>query len=208
MESIAHWWSSLSAVNQWFYCAAGFFSLFFLWQFISAVIGLSAEHAVDHDVTSSVDTRADHGAGDTTAEHDAAATVDVFRLVSFRSVLAFFTMFTWAGALYMNDGKEMGLSLFYALLWGLAGMVVMAFLMRAIWKMAETGNISLATCVGQGGTVYLNIPADGAGEVRVSVSGVVRVVRAKTTGSRELKSGTAIRVSRVLGQNLVEVEPA
>ena len=208
MESIAHWWSSLSAVNQWFYCVAGFFSVFFLWQFIAAVIGLGADHAIDHDVTSSVDTMGDHGVGDTTADHDAAATVDVFRLVSFRSILAFFTMFTWAGALYMNNGEQMGMALFYSLLLGLAGMVVVALLMHLIWKMAETGNISMASCVGQSGTVYLNIPEGGAGEVRVTVSGVVRIVRARVSGNRELKAGTPIRVSRVLGQNLVEVEPA
>jgi hypothetical protein len=208
MASIWNWWSGLAAVNQWFYAAAAFFSVFVLWQLIAAVVGLSADHAIDHDVTSSVDTMADHGAGDTTAAHDAAATVDIFRLLSFRSILAFFTLFAWGGALYMNGGNPVGWAVLYATLWGLAGMVVVALLMHLIWKMAETGNISLASCVGGTGTVYLNIPASGDGEVRLPVSGVIRTVRARVSGGREMKAGSPIRVSRVLGPNLVEVEPA
>ena len=208
MDAIGHWWSGLSAVNQWFYVAAAFFSAFFLWQLIAAVMGLSSDHTIDHDVTSSVDTMADHGVGDTTAADDAAATVEIFRLLSFRSVLAFFTMFTWAGSLYMNHGADVGWALLWATLWGLGGMVVVAGLMHLLWKMAETGNISLGTCVGCTGTVYVSIPVGGDGEVRIPVSGVVRTVRARVSGGRELKAGAPVRISRVLAPNLVEVEPA
>jgi hypothetical protein len=74
--------------------------------------------------------------------------------------------------------------------------------------MAETGNIRLESCNGQAGTVYLNIPAGGDGEVRVCVSGVMRTVRARVTGGRELKAGAPVKVTRVLGPNLVEVEPS
>jgi hypothetical protein len=207
MASIWDWWSGLTTVNQWFYAVAGVFSVFFLWQLIAAVLGLSGDHAIDHDVTSSVDTMGDHGVGDATAAHDAAATVDVFRLLSFRSVLAFFTMFAWAGALYLNNGVFVGWALLWSFLWGLAGMVLVGLLMNLIWKMAETGNISLASCVGAGGTVYLGITSGGDGEVRISVSGVIRTVRARVSGGRELKSGSPIRITRVLGPNLVEVEP-
>ena len=37
------------------------------------------------------DAQADHGAMDHTAQSDAQATVDVFKLLSLRSILAFFT---------------------------------------------------------------------------------------------------------------------
>jgi hypothetical protein len=209
MDAIANWWSHLEWINQWFYVAAAFFSVFFLWQLISALIGLGGDHGgLDHDVTTQVDTMGDHGAGDATAAHDAAATVDIFRLLSFRSVLAFFTMFTWAGALYLNNKTGVSLAFLYSTLWGVVAMVVVGYLMNLIRKLTETGNISLAASVGAAGTVYVNIPSGGLGEVRVPVSGVVRTVRARVTGDRELKAGSAVRVNRVLGPNLVEVEPA
>lgn len=202
MDAIGNWWSGLDPVNQWFYAAAFFFSAFFLWQLIAAVMGLSG----DHDVTSSVDTMADHDVGDVTAAHDASATIEIFRLLSFRSVLAFFTMFTWAGSLYMNKGRAVSLALVYATLWGLGGMVVVAGLMYLMRKATESGNSNLGTCVGGGGTVYLNIAADGEGEVRVNVSGVVHTVRARAADGAALKAGTLIHVKRVLGPNMVEVE--
>lgn len=206
MDAIGNWWSGLSAVNQWFYAAAFFFGAFFLWQLIAAVMGLSSDHAIDHDVTSSVDTMADHGVGDTTAADDAAATVEIFRLLSFRSVLAFFTMFTWAGSLYMNQGTAVGPALLYGTLWGLGGMVAVAGLMYLMQRATESGNVNLKTCVGGEGTVYLNIAEGGEGEVRVNVSGVVHTVRARSAGGAALKAGTLVHVKRVLGPNMVEVE--
>jgi hypothetical protein len=208
MDAIANWWGSLGPVNQWFYAAAFFFSAFFLWQLIAAIVGLSGDHGIDHDVTSSVDTAADHGVGDTTAAHDAAATVDVFRLLSFRSVLAFFTMFTWAGALYLNDHVPVSWALLYAFFWGLGGMVAVAGLMYMLQKATESGNLNLGTCVGGEGTVYVNIAPGGEGEVRISVGNVVQTIRARAVGGGALKSGTLIRVKRVLGPNLIEVEQA
>ena len=206
MDAIGNWWSGLDVINQWLYAAAFFFGAFFLWQLIAAVMGISADHSIDHDLTSSVDTMADHGVGDTTAAHDAAATLDVFRLLSFRSVLAFLTMFTWAGALYMNNGTKVGLALLYGTFWGLGGMVAVAGLMYLMQKATESGNANLSTCIGAEGTVYLNIAEGGDGEVRVSVSGVVHTVRARSAGGVPIKAGTAIHVKRVLGPNMVEVE--
>ena len=39
------WWNDLSPLTQGFYCAAAFFGVLFLWQMISAFIGLSGEEA-------------------------------------------------------------------------------------------------------------------------------------------------------------------
>jgi hypothetical protein len=78
------------------------------------------------------------------------------------------------------------------------------YVLRRLSK-AETGD--LRTCIGQHGTVYLDIPADGEGEVRISVSGVLSHVKARSTEGKELKSGTPVRVTRLLDKTSVEVEP-
>ena len=201
------WWSHLDSFIQGFYVAAMFFSAFFLWQLVAAVIGLGG-HSMD--VTSHVDMAGDHGMGDHTADHAAHETVLAFKLLSFRSILAFFTLFTWSTAMYASlpvPALSLNQSMTFGLLWGLCAMALVAWLMHLMRKMAETGTQQISTCVGTLGTVHIDIPATGQGEVRVTVSNVTTHVRA-VAGGKVIKSGASIRVVKVLGPNLVEVEAA
>jgi len=224
------WWNDLSTLNQVFYGAAAFFSLIFLWQFIASLIGLAggdmdiADHHVDGDVDVHADVHGDfdadvHGDVDFHAEHpgvdaveghsaaDAAESVHAFRILSVRAILAFFTLFFWAGAMYLDAGKPLTNALILALAWGLAAWVFVAVLIHWLRKLAETGTQQLVTCVGKRGTVYLDIPAEGQGEVRVIVSGVISMVKARAPGGKEIKAGTPVQVVRMLDGSSVEVQP-
>jgi len=207
------WWQSLTAANQVFYGAAVFFSVFFVWQFIAALIGLSGgegdvdvDAGADMDVDADVDVDVDGIEAGSAA--DAVDTVTAFHLISIRSVLAFFMMFCWAAALYLNVGAALGPAMLYALLWGGASMVLVALVVNLIRRLAETGTMRLSTAVGKIGTVYMEIPARGAGQVRVTVSRVTSYVSARARGGEQLDAGTPIRVVRLLGSNTIEVEPA
>ena len=91
-------------------------------------------------------------------------------------------------------------------LWGLGAMAVVALALYGLKRLAESGTPRIATCVGTTGTVYLDIPAAGFGEARVTVSGVATHVKARGVDGVELKAGTPIRVTRVLGPRAIEVE--
>jgi hypothetical protein len=117
-------------------------------------------------------------------------------------------LFTWAGALYLNIGKSTSQSLILAVAWGAAGWVVVAVLLHWLRKMAETGTRRLITALGQTGTVYMDIPAGGQGEVRVAVSGVVSMVKARAAGGQAIKAGSPVTITRLLDINCVEVRPA
>ena len=97
-------------------------------------------------------------------------------------------------------------SLLYAVGWGAAGWVVVAVLMNLMRKLTETGSLKIATCLGNQGTVYLNIPAGGQGEVRVLVSGRVTIVKARSAAGGQIDAGTPVRVVRTLDTTTVEVE--
>jgi len=202
---MAEWWNSLETLNKLFYGGAGFFTVIFVWQFVGMLIGLSdgGEIDVDGDIDGDVDMDMDADGIDTGAESMVA-----FHIFSVRAILAFFTMFTWAGALYMNVGKSTSGSIILAFAWGVAGWTVVAVLLHWLRKLAETGNRRLRTCLGQTGTVYLDIPSGGQGEVRVTVSGVVSVVKARAAGGVALKAGTPVIVARLSGVNSVQVRPA
>lgn len=204
------WWNELTALNKFFYGGAGFFTVIFLWQFVGMLIGLS--HGGDFDVDGHMDGDMDgHIDADGIEGHSMAEVAEstvAFHIFSVRAILAFFTMFTWAGALYMNTGKSTSGSIVLAFAWGFAGWTVVAVLLHWLRKLAESGTRKLSTCVGQTGTVYVDIPAGGQGEVRVAVSGVVSMVKARALGGAALEAGSPVTITRMLDINSVQVRPA
>jgi membrane protein implicated in regulation of membrane protease activity len=206
------WWKALSTINQVFYAVAAFFSVLFLWQFISSLIGLAGSDVdadIDADVDADIDGDVDVDVDDIEAHsiEDAAESTMAFRIFSVRAILAFFTLFFWAGAMYLDAGKPLTNTLILALAWGLAAWVFVAVLIHWLRKLAETGTQQLSTCVGKRGSVYLDIPAEGQGEVRVIVSGVISMVKARAAGGNEIKAGTPVQVVRMLDGSSVEVQP-
>jgi len=205
-EWFTNWWNSLTLLNQVFYGAAAFFGVFFLWQLVAALIGMSGEEVdVGEADVGDVDV-GDVDVGDAD-EFEAAESIASFKLLSIRSIISFFTLFTWGGALYLNWGYPRQTAITYSVLWGLAGMFSVALIFWGLRKLTKAGTSDLRTCVGKPGTVYLDIPEDGMGEVRVTVSGVISYVKARSADGKELRAGTRIRVVRRLGQTTVEVEP-
>ena len=191
------WWSSLEAATKVFYAIAWFFSAIFLWQFLASVIGLAGDSDLDVDADLDIDGM----------DMDGLEAIASFRMLSLRAILAFCTLFCWATAMYRDGGKLWTQSLLLATLWGLAGWVLVAVVVWQMRKLAETGNPRLATCVGTEGTVYLDIPAEGSGEVRTLVSGVVSRIKARSVGEVVIPSGQRVTIIRTLGPTTVEVEP-
>ena len=172
------WWSGLGGVTQGFFCAAAFFSVIFIWQFIMALFGMGGDHDIvgDHDVQVDGETAVD---GVDTAGHDAVDTVAAFNMFSVRSILAFCMLFSWAGALYLQKQIPMWNAIVYATIWGAGAMVVVSLALYFLKKMTETGNMKLSSALGAEATVYLNIPAGGYGEVRVFVGQSVQNDKAR-----------------------------
>jgi len=210
-DIMSEWWNTLSPLNQAFYSGAAFFSVLFLWQMISALVGLGGDE-VDSDADLEMDASADIDSDGTYddfeagAEADAGESLGSFKILSVRAIITFFTLFTWGGALYMNDGVPPHKATGLALMWGVAGGLIIAFLLNAMRRLTESGNPQLSTSVGTTGTVYLNIPENGTGEVKVTVSGVVSHVKARAKGAEAISAGTPIRVVRKMGHNTLEVE--
>jgi len=218
------WWDGISGVNQIFFVGAAFFSVFFLWQLIAALIGLSGDEGMDGADGGHADGHADVDAADAGDAHDgfdgheadgdfddgaitdAHETVSAFKLLSVRSIVSFFTLFNWAGALYLQGGTELTWALLYAFAWGLAAMFAISWVFSLLVKFSETGNLRISTAVGTNGTVYLDIPKGGLGEARVAVSGVVQVLKARGAKGEGIKSGTPVTVTRLLGPNTIEVK--
>lgn len=194
------WWDGLSGLARAMFCGAAFFSLLFVWQLISALLGLTGDAAEVSDVDG-LDVDVD------TAVSDAMDTTQAFQLLSLRSIVTFLTLFTWGSALYLARGESPAMALGIASLWGLAGMASVAVLLYWLPKLAHTGTKQLASCVGARGTVYLDIPAAGVGQVRALVSGILSHVDAGTADGTPLAAGTPVVIVRQLDHKTVEVKP-
>ena len=115
------WWEGLTLLNKGFAVAALFFSVLFVWQFLGALLGL---HGDSHGDAGHADHHDSDGAG--------------FTLISVRSVLAFGTLFSWAGTLYLMSGAGMVLAIIYSFAWGVAAMFIVSYL---VFKLVQpTGN--------------------------------------------------------------------
>ncbi len=198
MES---WWQHLTNLNKGFCVSALFFSLLFLWQLAGMLLGVDGDshgdggHVPTHDAPHDGGHDGQQGSGNV-----------VFSLISVRSVLAFGMLFSWAGALYVMGGTAPVWAVLFSLLWGLGGMFVVSYLMFLLLKLQETGNVSLWSVVGEKGTVYMNVPENGVGKVRVMVRGAISFVNARSVDGEPLMAGTTVKVVDVVDDHTIAVQ--
>ncbi len=193
------WWEGLTTLNKGFAVAAFFCSVLFLWQIVGMLLGIDGHgHGDTGDAA-----MAHHGAGDDPGHHGGGGIA--FTLVTVRSVLAFATLFTWAGTLYLMHGTLLGLALVYSFLWGLAAMLIVSIAVYKLVQLQEIGTANLWNALGEEGTVYINIPEGGAGQVRVKVGGVISYVKARSRDEKPVPAGTKVKVTGIIDVNTVEV---
>jgi membrane protein implicated in regulation of membrane protease activity len=198
MES---WWQHLTILNKAFAVSAFFFSLLFLWQLAGLLLGMDGDShgGAGHIPTHDAPHYAAHG-----AEHGGSNAV--FSLISVRSVVAFGMLFSCAGALYLMGGTAPLWAVLYSLLWGLVAMFVVSYLMFSLLKLQETPKLSLWSAVGERGTIYMNVPENGMGKVRVMARGAISFVNARSMDGQPLMAGTEVRVVDVVDDNTLSVQ--
>ncbi len=196
------WWEGLTFLNKAFAISALAFSAALLVQIVMMLLGMEAGSHADVDGAGFHDIHDVHG-----PDADHAAIGVAFTFVSIRSLIAFGTLFSWAGTLYLAGGIHAILAIAYSFLWGLGGMFAVSVLLYYLVRMQETGNLDLWNAIGETGTVYMNIPADGAGKVRVKVDKTLCFVNAQSKTGAPVLAGTGVKVVGVIDPRTIEVEP-
>lgn len=165
-----------------------------------ALLMLGADHGVDSGAHVG-----DTHTGDT---HDNSS--GAFKLLSVQGVVAFAMGFGWAGlaALYFTEWHLFGVVM-SAIAGGLISAWLLLFAMRAMFELQSSGNIAIESCVGLQGTVYVSVPAQGAGrgQVQLVVDGRQRIYNAVTAGG-DLPSGTRVSVTGANNDNTITVSTA
>ena len=218
MEWLSTWWGSLDIFTQALYCVAIPSTLILVIQSVLIIIGLG-DGAPDINVsdTSGLDMPGCDCAGcDITDAMDASGSTDIvnpadagaLHLFTFQGIVTFLCVFAWAGILtYMGCGL-IPVALIVGFVLGAAAMFGVAKIIQLMGKLAESGNIVAKKYLGETGTVYIPIPADGKGTGKVNIALGERYVEfeAITEEACELKSGETVRVTDVRSETTLVVE--
>lgn len=177
-------------------------------QVVLSYLGFGGgEHDLGDDgglIDTDGDGHSDVGADNT--HHDSTW---LFGLITFRTVVAALTFFGLAGLAAQSADLEQPFPLLVATAAGAAAMYGVYLLMRGLAKLNYEGTERISRAVGQGGVVYLAIPAGNAGAGKIHMTLQNRLVEYEaTTAGERLPSGTRVVVVDVLGPDRVRVEPA
>ncbi|MDY0019045.1 MAG: hypothetical protein RBT47_03500 [Anaerolineae bacterium] len=193
------WWLSLSLMQQIFYTIAITSSVVLIVQIILNLIGLSDEDLGMEGLSDTLEALDD-------AAFDGGDTG--LGLLSVRTILAFLMGFGWGGVVLAGMHGHPLLVAFGAFIAGSVFMFTVFWLMRQMFRLTDSGNITLDSAAGKTGTVYLPIPPQrsGMGQVQVVIQGRLRELPAVTDAPETLPTGIHISVVQVIEANVLLVQ--
>ena len=185
-EFLQQWFTSLSAIEQFFWSIALVASAIFLLQAIMTLVGMDADYDLDF-----VD-------GDTM---DAGGAMSLF---SIRSIVNFFLGFGWGGVTMIGKTDSTFLIYLVAILAGCLFAYCYLYMRRKLKGLESNGMLNLSECVGMKGNTYLRIPGNrkGKGKIQISVNGSIHEFDAVTDGS-EIPTGSNIRIVAIVGNSML-----
>ncbi|MCL2118641.1 MAG: hypothetical protein FWH27_09475 [Planctomycetaceae bacterium] len=169
-------------------------------QTLLSVIGFG-----DTETDVDVDT-GDFDTGDSAVGHSHSSGFHIFKVISFRTMVAGITFFGLAGWGTLIGTENPLYAALVAVLAGLAAVFLVYFLYRWMDSMRYQGNVSGEKLVGATGSVYVRIPAQGKGVGKVLVTQQHRTMEYEAISvGKELSTGTQITVLKVVSPTVVEV---
>lgn len=179
---------TLELPMQIFWGIAVVTSIFFVIQTIMAFMGLNAD--------------TDDGSGFEDVEMEGLT-----GYFSFRNLINFLLGYGWGGVLLQGAIPNILWLEVAAVGVGVVFVLVFVILLRQVMKLSTDKTFQLDEAIGQIADTYLRIPAEkkGTGKVMVSVRGSVHELEAMTEGE-EIPTGAKVRVTKVIGSELLEVE--
>ncbi len=193
------WWNSLGITGQVFALIAIPSTLVLIVQTILLFFGFGDGDALDG--------AGDIGDGD--ISDGANADGDGLAVFSIRGIVAMLCVAGWSGLAMYQAGWEIWLVILLAAVFGIIALAGMAYMMKAIMKLQDDGNIDIGTAVGKSGKVYIPIPANmsGSGKINLTLQERFIEVDAVTNCARTIKTGETVRVVATDEVGTLVVEP-
>lgn len=211
------WWNGMPLVQQIFALIAIPATVVLVIQTILLLFGLGGQ---DHDATGAMHDAAPadshdipgvygHDVTDTSGHegpdvHDSTAAAGL-RLLTVRGLVAFFAVGGWAGVVMIDAGLHPVLAGLIALAAGLGALILVAWLIKLMLSLQDSGNLDIKNAVGLIGEVYLRIPGNlqGSGKITVILQGRSIELDAVTDDPDGISTGSQARVVDRRGDRLI-----
>jgi len=192
--SITESWQSLELIEKIYWCIAIPFSVLFLIQIILTFFGGDID-----------DVEAD-GDADASIDHDTGIE---FQFITLKNLVAFFTIFGWAGIACLDGELGIGKTLIISFISGFIMMTIMASIVYFMGKLTDSGTLNINHAIGRTGSVYLTIPAkrNGLGKIQIKVQGL-QTLDAMTDYEEDIKTGAVVDVVEILNNEILVVKPS
>lgn len=129
---------------------------------------------------------------------------DSFTLFSVQGITVFIMMFGLSGlSLHIPLHLPGIIAIIGGSVVGFVSMWIIAKIMLLLTKLQSSGTMDMVSAIGQQGTVYLTIPADGIGQVQIVVADKLGVYDALTHGDEDIKTNDSIMVVDIVNDKLV-----
>ena len=175
------WFANLSVMEQIFFWLGIVSALFMIVQIVLMTLS-SFGGDIDVDGDGDIDVDTDSG-------------VSIFTV---KSITAFFAVGSWSGLLTcaLVSEKLQWIAILVAIAAGVAGMSVVALLMRAIIKLQCNGAFEIDKVVGRQATVYVSIPPlrSGRGKITLNAQGRFMELDAVTDSDTKLSVDEVVEI--------------
>lgn len=188
MTVITEWWNNLLTAQQILLLIAIPATVILVVQTIMLLMGLGD----DLDGDGEIDDVGDDG----------------FSLFSVRGIVSMLCITGWSGFALLETALPQWISIVICILLGIATLVGMAFLMRALQRLQSSGNIEISNAIGKVGKVYIPIPAKAAsaGKINITVQETYSEFSAITMEDETIATGAYVRVIAVDDAGTLVVE--
>jgi membrane protein implicated in regulation of membrane protease activity len=130
-----------------------------------------------------------------------------FQFITFKTLLAFFTIFAWSGIACLDAGFSTTVSVLIATGAGTIMMALTAWFYYFMAKMSESGTLKMSNAVGAIGEVYLTIPSNASamGKVQIKLQGSLHELDAITDDEEDITRGKLVKVTDVVNNAILKV---
>jgi membrane protein implicated in regulation of membrane protease activity len=196
---MSDWFESLTTLQQIFAFIAVPATVVLILQTILLFFGIGGGGGVDLDVS-------DVGgiSGAEVPDFDASelpdgSDVDGLTVFSIRGIVAMLCVGGWSGIALLDTTLPPVVAVIIAVLLGVAALIGMAYLLRALMKLQASGNIMVESAIGKIGKVYLTVPAErkGSGKIHITVQETYTEFEAVTDDVEPIKTGESVEITAV-----------
>ena len=204
---MADYLAGLSGLEKIFLACAVFGGGFFILRTILMLTGAGGSDSdTDAGDVDAGDVHAGDGHLDDIDHATHADTDSGLKILTIQGMTAFVMMFGLTGyALSRSSLLGSVLTIALGILVGVFAMWLIAKGFALMRSLQSSGTMQIYEAMGQEGTVYLTIPAEGIGKVQVAISGRLTVADAVSMDKVTLKTGERVCISEIDSAGMLAV---